>query len=142
MLASTVGPVKITIKAKSNNKIKKIGEAFFSAKDIPEPVFKIGSGRDSMATVELSSQQFARVDDSDPACWDLCNYNLDSFKLQIISKNILVLENTNIGNKHDDIIRKGFISLMSGDLILVTNIFASLSNGRQRKAKSVIWTVY
>lgn len=134
-----IGQAKITVKVKKDGRLKRIGETIFRVKEIPEPHFKIGSGKIAMPIVELASQQYARLEDSDGACWDICNYKIDSFKISIVSNKILSREVVNIGNKLDSTIFKG---LQPEDLILIRDISVTAGNGIQKILADLILRVY
>jgi len=58
---SQIGKTTIVLYKKVNGKLVEIGRNYFRVKNIPDPIFKIGSGRDTMSSKEISSQSYVRL---------------------------------------------------------------------------------
>lgn len=133
------GIAKITVKAKENNKLKLIGTSDFRVNVLPEPVFKIGSGKDSVRAIEIASQLYSRAeveDNSNIICSLWFMYTVDSFTIQIIKDTSLTAPHINIGGKLDELTKELFKKLNPNDKILLTNICTTGSDGSKRSAKA------
>ena len=139
--SETVGAAEISVYKKVNNKLMKLGSAFFRIKTIPLPIFKIGSGRHSVAKVELANQQFVRADlegfDFD------AKFPIDSFTVCIVPSDTCKYATIkNIGNKINDEIRNEFQQLKENDVVVFKNIFAKTPGGIEVELLPVMITIY
>ena len=138
-----IGAAKIIIKSRINGKVKKIGEYVFRILDLPLPYLKIGpfSGGTAKRAV-FANQQFVRTEDSNPACYDVCNFQIDSFNIQITNNKNVVFEHTNIGNKLDDSVVNAFHNLLDKDIVFITKIMVTGGDGKQRQIYPVQFTIF
>lgn len=139
-----VGIAKITVKVKENNKLKLIGTSDFIVRILPEPVLKIGSGKDSVRAIEIASQLYARaeIDENNIfICSEWFRYTVDSFTIQIIKDTSVTPPHVNIGNKLDELTKERLKKLNPGDKVLLTNIHATGSDGSKRRAKARVITI-
>ena len=141
---SKVGIATITVKVKENNKLKLIGTSDFRVRVLPEPVLKIGSGKDSVPAIEIASQLYSRAeidDNNNIICSEWFRYTVDSFTIQIIKDTSVTAPHVNIGNKLDDITKELLKKLSPNDKILLTNIRVTGSDGSKRHAKPRVLTI-
>jgi len=128
--AGTPGKATITLYAKVNGKVKKIGSNDFRVKYFPLPIFKIGSGREKVSKVELANQLYVRAElegfDID------VRYHIDSFTVCIVSSDTCKFTTRlNIGNKLSDEIRNDFQQLKQNDIVIFKNIYFRWPDGEQ-----------
>lgn len=71
---SAIGPASITVTADGHS-----SQFSFRVKKIPDPVFKVGSGRPRVPSVEFKNQQFARA--------ELENFDFD-LKYSVVSATV------------------------------------------------------
>ena len=138
--SETVGATEITVYKKVNKRLIKLGSAFFRVKVIPLPIFKIGSGRQSVAKVELANQQFVRAElegfDFD------AKFPVDSFTVCIVpSDTCSYAIIKNIGNKVNDEIRSEFQRLKESDVVIFKKIFAKTPGGIEVELSPVMITI-
>lgn len=138
--SETIGATEISVYKKVNNKLTKLGSSFFRVKAFPLPIFKIGSGRQSVPKVELANQQFVRAElegfDFD------AKFPVDSFTVCIIPSdtcNYAVIQN--IGNKINDEIRSEFQQLKENDVVIFKKIFAKTPEGIEVQLSPVMITI-
>jgi hypothetical protein len=116
-----VGKADFTIYKQFHGKSIEIGKYYFRVRDIPSPVFKIGSGRDSISLPELKAQQFVRA--------DIEGLDID-FKLTVYRFTTCIISNNpcryvelvNDGNAINEEIKKEFQSLKAGDIVIFKEI--------------------
>jgi len=134
------GATEISIFRKSYSKLIKIGTSAFRVKNLPMPVFKIGSGRSVVSKVELANQQFVRA--------DLENYDID-IRFHIDSFSVCIVPNDtckfgtlkNIGNKINEKIINEFQKLKENDVVIFKNIFAKWPDGSTMELMPVMITI-
>ena len=112
----------ISIYKKRNGKLIKVGQAAYRVKNIPYPVFKIGSGKDKVSKPEIANQQYVRAElegiDMD------ANFTIDSFDVCIVASDTCkFLVRKNVGNKLSDEIRNDFNLLKPNDIVIFKNIY-------------------
>ena len=135
------GWANIIVFKKANTKLIEVGKWPFRVHQISDPIFKIGSGLDSIRKVELANQEFARAEPNG----DFGDYNprLDSFTVCIIRiDSFSYVEKINVGNKISDEIKKEFSKLKTNDIVLFKNINAIMPDGKKRKLKSRGITIF
>lgn len=109
-------PATIFIYIKENGKLKEIGKQPFRVHYIPDPFFKIGSGKDSILKAELAAQLFARAEPDG----DFGDYrpSLDSFTVCFIRTDTCSYkEIINVGNRLSDEVRNEFGRLTASDIV-------------------------
>ena len=126
--AGKVGKATITLFVKTNGKLKKIGSNYFRVKNFPDPIFKIGSGRDNVSKAEIAGQLYVRAElegfDID------VRYQIDSFWVCIVSSDTCkFVTKKNIGNKLSDEIREDFQRLKPNDMVIFKKIFIKRPDG-------------
>jgi hypothetical protein len=125
---SQIGKTTIILYKKVNGKLKEIGRNYFRIKNIPDPTFKIGSGRDTMRNTELASQLYVRA--------ELENFEIDG-TFQIISFTVCIIssdtckykELKNISNKISSEIRDEFQLLKNNDAVVFKSITGKRFDG-------------
>ena len=135
------GAAEISIFRRANDKLIKIGTSVFRVKNLPMPVFKIGSGRRVVSKVELASQQFVRA--------DLENFDFD-IKFQIDSFSVCIVPNDtcrfgtikNISAKINEEINNEFQKLKENDVVIFKNIFTKWPDGSSMELMPVMITIY
>ena len=144
LYANKIGDANITVKAKVNRILKTLATTTFRIHDLPPPIFKIGSGRDSVPVIEIASQLFSRADfESDNIiCSEWFRYTIESFSIQIINDSTITKPHINIGNELDFTTKTLLKGLIPNNKVLITNVLATGSDGLKRKAKATIITVY
>lgn len=128
--AGKPGKATITLYVKVNGKVKKIGSNDSRVKNLPYPVFKIGSGREKVPKVEIANQLYVRAElegfDID------VRYLIDSFTVCIVSSDTCKFTtHLNIGNKLSDEIRNDFQQLKQNDIVIFKNIYFKWPDGEQ-----------
>ena len=134
------GATEISVFRKANGKLIKIGTSIFRVKNLPRPIFKIGSGRSIVSKVELASQQFVRA--------DLENFDID-IKFQIDSFAVCIVPNDtcifgtikNMGNKINEKINNEFQQLKEYDVVIFKNIFAKWPDGSSMELSPIMITI-
>jgi len=114
-----VGPTNIILYKKVNGKLKEIGRKAFRAKRIPDPVFRIASGKMFISKAEIENQLYVRAES---CCYDI-NYHVDSFTVVIVRKYTATYELKNINNKLNDETINAFYLLKENDVLIFKNIF-------------------
>jgi len=124
------GRVIISVYTKSNGKLKKLGDNYFRVKKIPDPVFKIASGKDSIPVVEFQNQKYVRA--------ELENFEIEtriliiSFKAIVISKDTCKYkEILNTGNEIGDSLKHEFQLLKKGEIVIFKEILVHGLDGQQ-----------
>lgn len=128
------GVTEITLYQKTNGHLRKIGSNHFRVNVIPDPIFKIASGKDSIKVVEFINQQYVRAEleggfDSD------IHFRVLKFTATIISKDSCrykVIDNET--SQISEILRSEFYKLVSMDIVIFSNILVS-GMGRERIIK-------
>ena len=131
----------IIVYKKVNSKLAEVGKWQFRVYLIPDPIFKIGPGIDSILKVELANQEFARAEPDG----DFGDYRpkLDSFTVCIIKTDTCsYIEKINVGNKISDEIKNEFRKLKANDIVLFKNIIAIMPDGEKRKLKARGITIF
>lgn len=126
VVPSILRPLKITIYKKENGKMNLIGKKEFRVKRIPNPVFRIGSGKRRQSVEEILSQEYVRAENEE--CGFLTrDEQIEKFKVTIIYKDtsIAKFEKNNVSNKIDNEIIIAFSKLKTGDEVLFTEIFGN-----------------
>ena len=110
---------------KNNGKLKKVAEAIFRVKHLPNPVFRIGPCGSGCVILKktLVNQQFVRV--------DLENFDIDA-RFQIKKFTVCIISNDtckfkeleNIGNELNNEIKNQFNLLRTNDQIIFKKIIA------------------
>ena len=138
--SETIGAAEISVYKNQNGKLTKLGSTFFRVKALPLPIFKVGSGRQSVAKVELANQQFVRAElegfDFD------AKFPVDSFTVCIVPSDTCsysVIKN--IGNKINDDIRSQFQRLKENDVVIFKKIFAKTPGGIDVELSPVMITI-
>jgi hypothetical protein len=131
-----VGPTNIILYKKVNGKLKEIGRSPFRVKRIPDPVFKIASGKTYIPKAEIENQQYVRAE----ICCDYeVNYHVDSFTVVIARKDTGTYEIKNTSNKLSDEIINAFHSLKENDILIFKNIFIQApEEGSRQIAPSIV----
>jgi hypothetical protein len=127
------GRIVITLYKKANGRLKEIGKNYFIVKNIPNPVFKIGSGEDSIKKIVLQVQEYCRADLDCfcSRCFDI-RYSVKSFTVCIISTDTCgYVEKNNVGNKISEEIRAEFRKLKENDIVIFKNIICIGPDGRK-----------
>jgi hypothetical protein len=134
------GVTEISIFRKSNSKLIKIGTSAFRVKNLPIPIFKIGSGRRVVSKVELASQQFVRAQLEG---FDInVRFQIDSFSVCIVPNDTCKFGTLkNIGNKINEEINNEFQQLKENDVVIFKNIFAKWPDGSPMELMPVMITI-
>ncbi|MBP6431030.1 MAG: hypothetical protein KA319_04630 [Ferruginibacter sp.] len=137
IIPEKIGTAKITVQTKKN----KWTEAIFRVKEIPPPIFKIGTGQLRIPLVALKNQQFVRADIEN---FDIdVRFLIDSFTVSIFSKETSTYKEVkNISNKITEETKQLFDSLKPGDEILFKDIFSHKFNGEVFMLEPVLIAVY
>jgi len=124
------GATEITLYQKVKGNLKKIGSNYFRIKLIPDPVFKIASGKDSIRLVEFQNQQYVRA--------ELENFDFDTrftikkFTAIIISKDTCKYkEIENETNEIGESLHSEFTKLNVSDIVIFKNILVSGPGGER-----------
>ena len=135
--SDSVGRTEIIIYKKK----KEIGRLAFYVESIPNPIFKIGSMRDSVPIVEISHQQYVRAEieglDIDAP------FRVQKFTTLILSNDTCkVVRITNQGNKLSQELINEFKLLKPHDIILFKDIFVEAPWGKDIQLKEATVSVY
>ncbi len=133
----STGKAEIVIYKKS----KEIGRRFFRVKNIPVPVFKIGSMRDSMPIAEIAHQQFARAELEG---FDIAvSFKVEKFTAYIVSNDTCkAVRITNEGSRLREKLLSEFKVLKQNDIILFKDIVVTDPSGKLIGLKERVITVY
>lgn len=139
--SNTIGSAEISLYKKTNKGLTKIGSSFFRVKNIPIPVFKIGSGSPCMPKPVLANVQFVRADLEN---FDFeAHFSIDSFVVCIVPNDGCTFKTIkNIGGEINEEIRNEFQQLKEGDVIMFKKIFAKGPDGASRELMPVMITVF
>lgn len=131
--SSEVGRADITIYESNNKKLKKIGYASFRVKQMPDAIFKIGSGDNNrtkkIKLKELKNQLFVRAEQE--CCGFDLRFAIDSFTVCIMSIdtcNYVELINRS-GNEINQEIREKFNTLKKNDMLIFKDIYSKGPGG-------------
>jgi hypothetical protein len=135
------GAVKFTIFVKVKNKYKKIGEANFSVRKIPDPVVKVGpaSGGEIQKRV-LAAQDFVRAD-IDTFVGLCINYHLIGFRVIVLKSDSIVFNKFYEGNLLLQEIRDAIASLENGDMVIFKDASCTGGDGKLVNLKPIIFTI-
>ena len=138
---SKPGKAEIIVYKKVNGKAKEVGRNYFRVKALPRPVFKIGSGRDSMPKVEIANQQYVRAELEN---FDIdANYDIESFTVCIIANDTCKFSiKTNSGNKISEEILNEFELLKPNDVVVFKNILIKTPGEELISLEPRIITIY
>jgi hypothetical protein len=133
-----VGPTAIMIFKKTNGKLKKIGEKYFRAKLLNDPVFRIGSGKSEMTKKELVVQDNVRATNSD---LDII-YTIDSFRVCIFSRDTCKYSiSQNFGNRLSEELKSRFQLIKNGDVIVFKDIYITQPDKSSTMIEPLIITI-
>ena len=118
-----IGIATIRLYQKAGGKLKLIGEKPFRVKMLPNPVFKIGSGKPRPQRREIAAQEWVRAD-MENIDIDL-NINIEVFTMQVYYKDSATLTIINKGNKLSDDVKHAFTFLKPDDEIVFSEIYAN-----------------
>ncbi len=139
--SNTSGYTEIVVYRILKNKKREIARRAFRIYNFPLPVFRIGSGKDSVSITEISRQQFVRA--------DLENFDIDiSFKIEkftlwiISTDSCKTFRKINIGGKLNSEILNRLQKLQAEDVLLFRDIEVSDPTGRIIPLKETVLKVY
>jgi hypothetical protein len=137
---TTYGTASITATYKLNGKTKYV-VCNYRVKEIPPPIFKIGTGQPRMPLVVLKNQQFVRAGD-ETFTFDE-QTTVDSFTVCAFLKDSCIFKEVkNIGSKLSEEVSQLFSKLRPGDSILFKYIYARRRKGENINLEPVMITVY
>jgi hypothetical protein len=126
-----IGTAEIIIYNNINNRLTEIERKNFRVKSIPDPVFKIGSGKDSIVLPEIKAQDYVRAENEDFE-FDI-RYTIDSFTVCIFSADSCkYVEKINTGNKISDEVKKTLKELKPRDLVYFKDILCTGPGGKRK----------
>jgi hypothetical protein len=131
-----IGVATIRLYQKAGGKLKLIGEKPFKVKMIPNPVFKIGSGRSRIQRKEIAAQEWARADIENIDI-DL-NIGIEEFTMQVYYKDSATLTIINKGNKLSDGVKHALTFLKPDDTIIFSDIYAHVPWARHLHLDDVL----
>ena len=139
--SDTAGYTEIVIFRISKNKKIEIGRRAFRIYEFPLPIFKIGSGKDSVSIAEVSHQQYVRADLEN---FDIdIRFKIEKFTVWVISNDSCkTFRKLNIGGKLNSDILDRFQELQSGEVILFRDILVSDPAGRILPIKETMLKIY
>lgn len=115
-------PVNIILYTKVNQKLKEIGRAAFRVKDLPPPLFKVGSGRSRMPLAEFKNQEYARAGDRD----DEIYYTIQKFTMCVFAGDTCrYVEKENVGARFNKELLDEFNLLKPNDVLIFKNIIVT-----------------
>ena len=135
-----VGRATITLFKKVNGKLKEVGKKDFRAKLLWDPVFKIGSSKDSISRKELQAQRFVRAE-LEGSDFDLM-FGIESFIVCVISKDTCkYIEMINKGNEISKEISGLFQRLNIYDTIIFKEIICVGPGGKRKISPKLITVI-
>jgi len=136
----SIGKSEIILYSKLNGKLKEIGRSAFRSKNLPLPVFHIGSIEKIKPKSEIASQEYVRaqLENTDINI----KYEIDSFKVCIFSNDTCKYSITeNFGNKLNEEIRTKFQELHNLDVVVFKDIYIKQFDGSSAVIEPLIITV-
>ena len=125
---NTMGTAEISVYLKKGNKLVRQGSSFFRVKNIPPPVFKIGSGKSAVSKAEIANQNYVRAE-LENFDFDI-RFTIDSFSVYFIPSDTCICALIkNIGNKINDTLKTALQKLKPNDQLVFKNIYAKHPNG-------------
>ncbi|MEO6671056.1 MAG: GldM family protein [Ferruginibacter sp.] len=135
-----IGPATIILYRVMNGNLKEIGKKSFRVKRIWNPVFKIGSGKDSISKKELQAQQFVRAE-LEGSDFDL-KFSIESFVVCVFSKDTCkYVETVNKGNKIGQEMWEMLQKVKNYDTILFKEIVCIGPDGKRKIEPKVVTVI-
>jgi hypothetical protein len=136
------GAVKITILVKTKAKYKKIGNALFRARQIPDPVLKVGPcGGCEIQKNVLAAQQFIRADINNEFIAICAIFHVQKFHVVILKGDSLIHNKFYEGNLLPQEISTAITSLDKGDMVIFKDAACTGPDGRSINLKPIIFTI-
>jgi GldM C-terminal domain len=135
------GAVKITIFVKIKSKYKKIGNAVFAVRHLPDPVLKVGyCGGCEIQKAALAAQLYVRAEivQFEGYC---INYKVTGYRVVIVKKDSLILNKLYQGNLLSGEITAAIASLDKGDIVIFKDATCTGFDQRLINLKPIVFTI-
>jgi GldM C-terminal domain len=142
IIVDSPGAVKLTIFVKTKSVYKKIGNAFFRAKQISDPVLKVGPcGGCEIQKKVLAAQQFVRGDFEDEFISICARCQIQKYHVVISRGDSIILNKIYDGYELSHDISAAIASLGNNDMVIFKDAACTGPDGKLRHLKPIMFTI-